>query len=373
MFFSNCSVKIKCCKGERGWKGCKELNVRPKIDETDITILKTLLNDPRTSFADIAKDCGMSTSTIRMRFKRLKKDGIITGAITQVNPKNLGYNCIALLSIQAAANEEKSVYNFVEKIPEVIKSFQPIGRYNILTFAALKSTDELAHTVEQINSHPHVRNVQECILVDIVLMDHPKNLVIEPFNGLTHTAELMPKDENPQPVVMPSHVAEAAEESHSKGSYNLDKLDKAIMAILSRNADMPFRKVAKKVDVSTQSVIRRYNRLRKTVLPYSSITLDLRKLGYIGTAIFYIKTSHQHTTSNVFNKLLRVPNIIVAFKCLGTIDIAVTAPFSNFNQLLKLKEEISKTPGVNQIELLVNKPFPTWPLNLSAQLLPEQK
>ena len=151
------------------------MDVRPKIDEIDIRILKTLLRDPRTSFAEISKDCKMSTSTIRMRFKRLKKDGIITGAITQVNPKSLGYNCIALLSIQAAANEEKSVYNFVEKIPEILQSFQPIGSYNILSFAALKSIDELAHTVEQINSHPHVRDVHECILVDIVRMDHPKN------------------------------------------------------------------------------------------------------------------------------------------------------------------------------------------------------
>jgi hypothetical protein len=108
-------------------------------------------------------------------------------------------------------------------------------------------------------------------------------------------------------------------------------------------------------------------------LPYSSITLDLRKLGYIGTSLFYIKTSHQHTTSDVFNELLRVPNIIVAYKCLGTIDISVAAPFSNFEQLLKLKEEICKTPGVNQIDVFIDRAFSSWPLNLLAQLLPEQK
>jgi len=349
------------------------LDVRPKIDEIDIRILKTLLRDPRTSFAEISKDCKMSTSTIRMRFKRLKKDGIITGAITQVNPKSLGYNCIALLSIQAAANEEKSVYNFVEKIPEILQSFQPIGSYNILSFAALKSIDELAHTVEQINSHPHVRDVHECILVDIVRMDHPKNLVIEPFDGSQHTDEMLPKDENPKPVVISPNVAETAEESHPDGSYDLNEVDKAIMAIVAKNAGLSFRRVAKKVGVSTQSVIRRYNRLRKTVLPYSSITLDLRKLGYIGTSLFYIKTSHQHTTSDVFNELLRVPNIIVAYKCLGTIDISVAAPFSNFEQLLKLKEEICKTPGVNQIDVFIDRAFSSWPLNLLAQLLPEQK
>jgi Lrp/AsnC family transcriptional regulator for asnA, asnC and gidA len=345
------------------------LDVQLKIDEIDIRILKTLLNDPRTSFAEIARDCRMSTSTIRMRYKRLKKNGIITGAIAQMNPKILGYDCIALLSIQADANEEKSVYNFVEKIPEILQSFQPIGRYNILSFAALKSTDELAHTVEQINSHPHVKDVQECILVDIVFMDHPKNLVIEPFDGLHHTSDMLPKNENTKHTIISPNVAEAAEESHSKGSYDLDTIDMAIMAIVSKNADMSFRKIAKKVGISTQSVIRRYNRLRKTVLPYSSITVDIRKLGYIGIALFYLKTSHQHTTSNVFDELLRVPNVIAACKCLGTSDIFAVAPFSDVEQLYEVKQGICKTPGVKQMEVFLDRPFPSWPISPLTRML----
>jgi DNA-binding Lrp family transcriptional regulator len=106
------------------------LSNRTKIDEVDTKILKTLLKNVRTSFSEIAKDCGMSSNAIRIRFERLKRDGVITGSITQVNPKKLGYGCLAFLLIKAEANEETEVYDFVQKVPN-IGCFKPIGRYNI--------------------------------------------------------------------------------------------------------------------------------------------------------------------------------------------------------------------------------------------------
>ena len=127
--------------------------------------------------------------------------------------------------------------------------------------------------------------------------------------------------------------------------------------------------LAEQIGISTQSVIRRYERMKKTILPYSSITLDLRKLGYESTALFYIKTSPQHRVSEIFNEIVRVPNIIVACKCLGTVDIFVAAPFSNFSQLLIVKQGISKIEGIKQIEVFIDEPFSSWPLNLFTQFL----
>jgi Lrp/AsnC family transcriptional regulator for asnA, asnC and gidA len=349
----------------------RQLNVRPKIDEIDIRILKTLLDDPRTSFADIARDSGMSTNTIRIRHKRLKETGVITGATMQINPKSLGYNCIAILNIQTVANEEKSVYEFVKKIPNILNAFQPIGKYNIHGMTALKSTDELARTVDCMKANPYVIDVKEYIWVDVVQMDHPKKLVIEPYDGLQHTTKILPKDDNQKPKISPSHVDELAEKKRLEESYELDKIDMAIISILSRNADMPFRKIAKKVGISTQTVIRKYEQMRKSVLPYASITLDMRKLGYIGLGIFYIKTSHKHSTTTVFNELLQIPNLISACKCLRTIDIFATAPFSDLEQLYKVKKEIAKTPGVKEMEIFVDRPFSSWPISPLTRFLPE--
>jgi Lrp/AsnC family transcriptional regulator for asnA, asnC and gidA len=348
------------------------LDARRKIDEVDVSILKTLLNNGRTNFSTIAKNLGMSSNAIRMRVKRLKKDGVINGAIMQVNPKSLGYNCISHLRIKTDANEEKSVYDFVDKIPEIIATFRPIGKFNINSIAVLKRTDELAHTVEQISSNPHVISIEESIWIDVIKMDHPENLVIEPFDVLMHTNESLSKDENSKTKKDPLHIGKGVKEKHLEESYDLDKIDQLIIKILSGNARMSFRKLAKKIGVSPQSVIKRYKKMRKTVLPFSSITLDLRKLGYIGTAVCYIKTSNLYTKSKVFEELLRIPNVIVASKCLGQIDIMLALPFKNLKDLYKVKKRISKTLGVKQLEIFVDKPFSRWPLNLVAQFFSNQ-
>ena len=99
--------------------GGKGLSARLEIDKIDVRILKTLMKDPRTSFAEIAKDCEVSTNTIRIRFKRLKKIGVITGSTIQVNPKSLGYESIAFLAIEADIDEEQSVLEFLDHIPNI--------------------------------------------------------------------------------------------------------------------------------------------------------------------------------------------------------------------------------------------------------------
>ena len=153
------------------------------MDKVDVRILKTLLKNPRISFSKIAKDCKLSSNTIRLRFERLKEVGIITGSVMQVNPKSLGYDCIAFLGIQADPINKKIVFDFLEKIPNIIQNTKQIGRYNILSFAALNNVDELAHIVEHVSSHPDVKKVEASIWVDVTRMDHPENLEIKEYEG----------------------------------------------------------------------------------------------------------------------------------------------------------------------------------------------
>jgi hypothetical protein len=120
-------------------------------------------------------------------------------------------------------------------------------------------------------------------------------------------------------------------------------------------------------------VIKRYNRMQKTVLPFSSITVDLRKLGYKGIALFSVRTAYTHKTSKVFEEIAQIPNIIVAHKCVGAMDMYLVAPFSNCQQLHEVKQKISNTPGVKEIELFIDEPFTSWPLNLFAQHYFENK
>jgi Lrp/AsnC family transcriptional regulator for asnA, asnC and gidA len=348
------------------------LSGRPKIDDIDVKILKSLLNDPRTSFTEIAKDCNMSTNAIRIRYRRLEETGVINGAIMQVNPKAFGRDCIAYLGIQTYSNQENNILGFLENTPSIIAAVQTIGRYDIISIAALKNVDDLADLIERISSHKQIREVETNIWVDVVQMDHPNNLIIEPFDGQPQPIEAMQKDLEKERESTQSQVSDLVEENNITSFHELDKTDLLILSTLSENARISFRKIAKKLGISTQSVIRKYKKLRKDVSPYSSITVDLRKLGYVGTAIFFIRVTHKQQISEVVKKMLHIPNIVVAIRTFGRIDIFAVAPFTTFEQLFKLKQEIHKIPSVKQTELLLDKPFSRWPLNLFASLLPKQ-
>ena len=160
------------------------MNARFKLDEVDVKILKAMLKDARTSFSDIAKDCGISTNSIRMRFERLKKAGVIKGAVTQINPKSLGYNCIAFLGIQVDTAQEESVYNFLEKTPNLLLNNRRIGRYDIKSIAVLKSIDDLARTIKHVYGNPYVRKVETSIWFDTTKICRPENLEIKKHEGL---------------------------------------------------------------------------------------------------------------------------------------------------------------------------------------------
>ncbi len=126
----------------------------------------------------------MSANSIKIRFERLKKVGVIKGAITQINPKSLGYTCIAFLGIQVDTAKMKSVYNFLEKTPNLVLNSQRIGRYDITSIAVLKDVDDLAQTIKYLHGNPHIRKIETSIWFDTTNICRPENIEIKKYEGL---------------------------------------------------------------------------------------------------------------------------------------------------------------------------------------------
>ena len=149
----------------------------------------------------------------------------------------------------------------------------------------------------------------------------------------------------------------------------MDEIDQKILRILANNGRISFTKIAKKLGIATNTVITRYKRLKKGAILYSAISLDLNKLGYIGLGVFLIKVENKTALPKVIDDLFQVRNVIVAIKTIGAIDAWAIAPFSNYKELFKLKQNISKIPNVGEIEILIGDTFSKWPLSIFASLL----
>ena len=71
----------------------------PVDDETDRRLLQLLATDGRMSFADLARDTGLSTSAVHQRVRRLEQKGVITGYRARLDPRAVGLPLTALVDL----------------------------------------------------------------------------------------------------------------------------------------------------------------------------------------------------------------------------------------------------------------------------------
>jgi len=71
------------------------------LDELDRTLLRLLAEDGRRSYADLARDTGLSTSAVHQRVRRLEQRGAIAGYTARIDPLTAGLPLSAFISIHA--------------------------------------------------------------------------------------------------------------------------------------------------------------------------------------------------------------------------------------------------------------------------------
>jgi Lrp/AsnC family transcriptional regulator, regulator for asnA, asnC and gidA len=102
------------------------------IDQLDIQIINTMMNNSDISYAELGKKLFVSAGTIHVRIKKMQDLKIITGTKMTINPKLLGYDCTAFVGIYL---EKSSLYDAVakelERIPEIVRLNYITGNYSM--------------------------------------------------------------------------------------------------------------------------------------------------------------------------------------------------------------------------------------------------
>lgn len=326
------------------------MNERLKIDETDAKILRQLLKESRTSFTELSKMCNITVGAVRMRYKKLWRIGVINGEIMQINPQSLGYKCICGVEILTSAEDEKKVLEFLESRPYIQHAVRIYGKYNINVKVALTEMQELAGVLEDIESNDLVKQVDTMVWADAVNMFHVENLLINSLSG-----------EKKQNITSINPA--------TKHPAEMDEIDRKIAKILSQRSRTTFRKIAEQTGISTKNVIQRYRRLRDNVLTLSTITVNLKKLGYNAQVFGYIKVANKSKIQEIYAQLLSFPNVIMITRLIGPYDLAIMLALQDFQELFKFKQEVRKIPGIENAEIYLGPPMQVYPLNLFQKLL----
>ena len=141
----------------------------------------------------------------------------------------------------------------------------------------------------------------------------------------------------------------------------MDEIDLVIIKRMTEDARVSFRKIAEELGVSPDTVISRYRALQeKGVIRGSTVVLNPKKIGYKGMAAFMVDTSptniigtesNQPTASSIVEKVIKMPDIILATKTVGDHDMLAIAVIRDVEHLIATGSDIAKIPGVKDLRV----------------------
>jgi len=108
------------------------------LDEKELRIVKALRENSRISIRALAKKTGLRPSTVHLKIKKLKKEGVIERFTVKLDNKAVEENFIVFLLIKTKKDIKSSVFNY-SHIKEV---FGVTGEYDILIKLKFRDIDE---------------------------------------------------------------------------------------------------------------------------------------------------------------------------------------------------------------------------------------
>ncbi len=121
---------------------------KTNLDSTDRKILRFLIKNARTPFLEIARECGISGAAIHQRIKKLEDMGVIQGSRMVVEPKSLGFDVCAFISIRVSdLTRQHDIVEQLKGIPEIVECHYITGSYNLMVKLYCLDNEHLMRTI----------------------------------------------------------------------------------------------------------------------------------------------------------------------------------------------------------------------------------
>jgi Lrp/AsnC family transcriptional regulator, regulator for asnA, asnC and gidA len=310
------------------------------LTETDRGILGELLVNARKGFADIAKDLKISKNTVRNRYEEMEREGIIVGSTVQVNYRNLGYDCVAAILLNVDASQVDNISKQIAEIPDVFGPFISSSRYNIRAVFALKTIFELESIKESLRRKIAVVEVSSNIWNDVWFL--PGNLSL-----IYKSPAIFEKFKLDKPT---------------RCSFDADDIDLKLIRKLSLGSRISFRKMASEIGISTETTIRRFEKLENSGTIVPRIQINPVKIGYQALTHFLLRVSSQNDSTPIIEQIIQIPDVVYIMKTVGDFQIGIMLMVKNPEKIIETGQVISKISGVKSVETSIQRIENKWPI-----------
>jgi DNA-binding Lrp family transcriptional regulator len=304
-----------------------------KIDETDKKIIDYLQIKGYQTGSMIAEELGLPTRAVYRRLKQLKENKTIM-VIIRTNPLVLGYRFWVRIGIKTTPGCGRDVIRYLVEHPSVYIVNEITGKYNILTGARFKTSDQLINFVS--NELPGLQGIENAETF----------LLIKPRKYLQFLWEDHEKF---------SHAPASLDASVRKNSFELDKIDRSILDILTVEGHTSAQKLSKTLGISATAIQRHLKTMADNQVYALDVKINPELANHEFIATLGIIVKGRSTKSVLDEIMLDETYITNASLCIGRFNIMLNYSFYRYDMINEyINVRLYNIQGINFIETYIH-------------------
>ena len=135
------------------------------MDARDQQLIRLLSSNARTSTTRLARDMGLSRSTVQDRISRLEREGIITGYTVRLSSETAQRQIKAHVMIAVDPKYRSDVNAGLRKMDNISALYAINGEFDLIAVLTCDSTEDVDKTLDQMGETTGITRTQSAILL----------------------------------------------------------------------------------------------------------------------------------------------------------------------------------------------------------------
>jgi DNA-binding Lrp family transcriptional regulator len=136
------------------------------LDPLDSRIITALIDDARSTYAEIGSIVGLSASAVKRRVDRLLATGVITGFSASVEPAALGWSTEAFVELYCVGRTSPGdIGRALAKYPEVVSASTVTGDADAVIHLLAADVQHFERVLERIGAEEFVVRTKSTVVL----------------------------------------------------------------------------------------------------------------------------------------------------------------------------------------------------------------
>jgi Lrp/AsnC family leucine-responsive transcriptional regulator len=146
------------------------------VDVIDRQLVELLRANARLSYAELARQVGLSAPAVHERVGKLEATGVLRGYHADVDPEAVGLGVTALIGIvqDSSTGDIDDLQNTMREMPEIESCYFMAGEESFLLKARIGTIGELEQLIVRLNRTPGVSRTRTAIALSTKWEDRPQ-------------------------------------------------------------------------------------------------------------------------------------------------------------------------------------------------------